>query len=179
MSSAKITLVGLLHYDKKLFDSLTLPDGIDKDLFIDSLILRCGEFEVLHADAEYNKYMIGVWGRKWYKTFEKWAKALEIDFNPLDNYDRFEEWTDEGDASSGGSSLNKVSAFNSNSLEDNNKLESDTKSASKSVHKGRVRGNIGVTSSSQLLEGALSIYEWSLYDHMTDLFINEFLIGVY
>ena len=36
-----------------------------------------------------------MWGKKHYRTFEKWAEALAIEFEPLYNYDRFEEYLDE------------------------------------------------------------------------------------
>ena len=53
------------------------------------------------------------------------------------------------------------------------------------THKGterwnrRAYGNIGVTTSQQMLEAELTISEWSLYDHLSDVFIREFCIPVY
>ena len=50
------------------------------------------EFEVLYANPQYMQSMIGIWSNKWYHTFERWIKALDIDYDPLENYDRREEW---------------------------------------------------------------------------------------
>lgn len=94
MSSAKITLIGLTKFDSSLFDDLQLPDGIDKDLFVNSLLLKGGEFETLYPDPEFMRYSIAVWGRKWYRTFAEWLKGTQAEWNPIHNYDRFEESED-------------------------------------------------------------------------------------
>ena len=46
MSSAKLTLIGMYQWDDELFKDMILPEGIDKDLFIASLLNEKGEFEV-------------------------------------------------------------------------------------------------------------------------------------
>ena len=94
MSSAKITLIGLSKFDNSLFDDLQLPDGIDKELFVNSLLLKGGEFETLYPDPEFMRYSIAVWGRKWYRTFAEWLKGTQAEWNPIHNYDRFEESED-------------------------------------------------------------------------------------
>ena len=91
---AKLTMIGLYNFDNSLFDGLTFPDGIDKDIAVNEILMRSGEFEVLYSDLDFNKYQIGRWGAKHYRTFEKWIRALNIDYEPLENYDRIEEWTD-------------------------------------------------------------------------------------
>lgn len=97
MSSATLTLIGMYNWDNTLFDNMQLPDGIDKATLIDSILMRSGEFEVLYSDFDFMKYSIGAWSRKWYPTLERWVDALSIRYNPLENYDRQEEWTDKRD----------------------------------------------------------------------------------
>lgn len=46
-------------------------------------------------------------------------------------------------------------------------------------HSARLFGNIGVTTSQQMLESELKIAEWNLYEHIADIFIDEFCILVY
>ena len=94
MSSAKITLIGMNQYDENLFDKMILPEGIDRDLFIDSLILKAGEFEVLYSNPEFFKRAIGAWSHKWYRTFAEWLRGQQASWNPIENYDRYEETTD-------------------------------------------------------------------------------------
>lgn len=105
MSFAKLTLIGLINYSQTadpygpgngLFDLMDLPAGIDKDTVINDIIMRGGEFELLYPDYNYMRQFIGVWSRKHYRTFEKWLSDLALEYNPLYNYDRFEEYTDIG-----------------------------------------------------------------------------------
>lgn len=195
MSKAKLTLIGLSSYAKAhnsdIFELLTLPDGIDKETLTDNIILRSAEFEVIYSDPEYMRLAIGVWAKKSYRTFEKWVKALSIDYNPLENYDRIEDWTDTGESSGNSIGQNnntiedKKSAFDSNIYENsalntnNSHTDSNYNNNNSNVHVGRLHGNIGVTTSQQMLEAELNISKWNLYDQITDLFINEFCLLVY
>lgn len=47
------------------------------------------------------------------------------------------------------------------------------------MHEGRIHGNIGVTTSQQMLQAELDISAWNIYEHITDLFLNEFVIPIY
>ena len=91
---AKITLIGFYNYDPTLFDGLILPEGIEKDLVVDEILERSNEFESLYSNPDFVKQRITMWGRKHYRTFDKWIKALGIEYDPLNNYDRYEEYTD-------------------------------------------------------------------------------------
>lgn len=263
MATMKITLIGFSNYleanNDDLFEFLSVPEGIDRGLLINNILLRGGEFEVLYADPNFLKNMIGVWSNKWQHTMERWIKALSIDYNPLENYDRVEEWEDKGSklssqlsensqtgsknnssvttgidtqkrsenavaqdisnstgegsttntrsaydasdyqphdkaetSSSGDNTSNGVTAANSNtsnnSTSSNTNIESDNTSGnvksnsfdkSNGIHTGRMHGNIGVTTSQQMLEAELDISKWNIYEEITDLFLSEFCIYVY
>ena len=47
------------------------------------------------------------------------------------------------------------------------------------THGGRIHGNIGVTTSQEMLKQELDISMWNLLDQITDLFLQEFCIMVY
>ena len=203
MSSAKITTIGFHNWmqsqNDDLFSKMNLPVGIDKDTLIDNILLRAGEFEVVYSNPFFYQNAIGVWSAKHKKTFEKWIDALSIEYNPVENYDRMEEWEDKSNGSSNGetnenTSLNsinenKVSAFdsdlyqpdyyNSNISNGNDNSSTKTNSSNNSKHAGRVHGNIGVTTTQQMLQSELSLAEWNVYEHITDLFIEEFCIAIY
>ena len=101
MSLAKITMTGmeewLNYFNKSLFDLFVLPEDVDRDNCIDNIMLECGEFETLYSDPEFMRAAIGTWSKKHYWTFDKWAKALKIEYSPLENYDRMEDWWDNSD----------------------------------------------------------------------------------
>ena len=203
MSSAKITTIGFFNWmqsqNDDLFSKMNLPVGIDKDTLIDNILLRAGEFEVVYSNPFFFQNAIGVWSDKHKRTFEKWINALSIEYNPVENYDRMEEWEDKSNGNSigetkGNTSLNsinenKVSAFdsdlyqpdsyNSNTSNGNDNSNTKTNSINNSKHVGRVHGNIGVTTTQQMLESELSLSAWNVYEHITDLFIEEFCIAIY
>lgn len=94
MSLSKMTLIGMYNWDNTLFSNLSTPTGIDNSLLIDTILLNGGEFEVLYADVDFMKNAIGRWSNKWQRTMERWIAVLEKEYNPIENYDRIEDWTD-------------------------------------------------------------------------------------
>ena len=95
MAKAKLTLFGMYEYGKEsgeydIFDSITLPAGMDKDLLINNILIRGGEFEVLYAQPLFFKFCVDVWIAKWTPTIERWWRALNLEYDPLENYDNNE-----------------------------------------------------------------------------------------
>lgn len=139
----RLTLIGIYDYDPTLFDALTLPEGYDKETFIDSLLLEHGEKCVLYANPEFMKFSIGAWGRKWALELARIYKALTAEYDPISNYDRHEEYTDnegrkyKSEVEAGHNAIdspdfnvtteNTISADNSGSYQPQDKSESDTK----------------------------------------------------
>lgn len=83
---SKITLIGMERYlnpDHSIFENMQLPEGIDKDTLIGSIILRCQEFELLFSDPDFMIAAVNVWSRKNYWTFDKWVKLINEDYDPL------------------------------------------------------------------------------------------------
>lgn len=215
MSSATMTMLGMSNYVPDLFDDLTFPTGIDKETAVDEILLRSGEFEVLYSNPAFLKQAITHWGKKHYRTFAEWVKALAIEFDPLYNYDRFEEYTDAkiSNASSkngsrsmsatgtgtDGSSSNtrEVSAYDSSTYEPRekesgssgstshgsgiamNETEENTSGQEQTKHTAHLYGNIGVTTSTQMLEDFLRVERFTIYEEIADLFVSEFCIMVY
>ena len=203
MSSCKLTLMGMYQWNNELFKNLTLPEDLDTSILIDNILVRSGEFEVMYADFEFNQYMIGAWSRKWADTFKRWVDALAIEYAPLENYDRNEFWHDSTDDTTTGNAsgntsgkthnvgTNKVSAYDAADFSNKDQNINDgtdqgtSSSNSKSVldgdfeHRGRIHGNIGVTTSQQMLTQELEMGYWNIYEKITDLFLTEFTIPVY
>lgn len=94
---AKLTIWAMLtnplNTNEGLFDLLTLPEDINTQDCIDTIKMRCGEFEVLYPNFGFFRDAIGLWGKKYYDTFEKWASVLNAEYNPLENYDRNETYS--------------------------------------------------------------------------------------
>ena len=238
MSQAKITLIGIENYlnpDHSVFEKIQLPEGIDKDTMIGAILMRCQEFELLYSDPYFLQDAVSIWSRKNYRTFDKWVKALDIEYDPLFNYDRTEEYTDTHSGSF--NNTRNESGTNGNTRTDDLTMTNDladtndvttthsekayndsnyvgttqdvvdqdeshtgtvtntgtvTDSGSFSsnagangtdsytdIHKARLFGNIGVTTSQQMLQSELDIARWNLYEHIADLFCQEFCVMVY
>lgn len=101
MSSATLTIIGLHTANPNLFSKLVLPDGIDRDLLIDTIVIRSGGYEVVYPDPDLMETLIGTWSRTWLPTFTNWKRANDdiSQVAPLENYDRLENWTDTGNES--------------------------------------------------------------------------------
>ena len=93
-TNARMSLIGMYNYNPKLFDALLLPDGYDKETFINSLLLEHGEKCVMYSDPDFMYAAIGVWGKKWELELTKIYEALTAKYDPIFNYDRFEEIED-------------------------------------------------------------------------------------
>ena len=254
MSTAKITLTGFEMYlnkeDRSLFDDIKLPSGISKSDLTDTIFLASADYEVLYSDPYFMQEAIQRWFRTHYWTIDKWIKAINIKYEPLMNYDRTEEWTDdhEGEDSKNTSSkysnkgssktedttsgkttnnltsetsygketttTNTVASYDSSSFENreksvtsdsgkdttkdtgsvttsgSGKVEGSTsdsgtgsseetgKDKYKNTHKGRMYGNIGVTTSQAMLESELEVARFNIYEQISDMFISDFLILV-
>lgn len=90
----RMTLIGMFNYDNTLFDNVTLPEGYDKDTFIQSLLLEHGEKGVLYPDVDFMKFSLGVVSRKWEYELKRIYEALSAEYDPISNYDRHEDITD-------------------------------------------------------------------------------------
>lgn len=208
MAIATGTLIGMETYlnnnNISLFDQLELPRSVDKETLIDTIMLDVGDYEPIWYDPFYFRNMVRIWSEKWFRTFEKWGDALAIDYAPLENYDRREEWEETSDNTSkmngvingnstinnNSNSKNNVSAYNSDAYSpydenvstgsqtdvNNSTSDSTTTNTSNNKRRGRTHGNIGVTTSQQMLQAELDVASWNLYKHITDIFAKEFLL---
>ena len=100
MSSAIMTIRGFTDYlerlDDDLFKNLNIPTSpfLDRDTLIKEIIQRSDDMEVLYSNPYYMQESIGVWSKKWYRTIEKWCDTLALEYNPLFNYDKYEDVMD-------------------------------------------------------------------------------------
>ena len=101
---SKLTIVGLNEYSEgHLWDNLSLPEGFNKDVFINEVMKRGGEFSLLYPDLDFMKYQIGAWSAKWAKTFERWLAADNFEYEALWNLDVTSTRTEVGNNSATGS----------------------------------------------------------------------------
>ena len=78
------------------------------------------------------------------------------------------------DKSNSSSSGDNNSDSNTNVMGNQNRDRTETLK-----HRAHLYGNIGVTTSQQMLHDELDIAQWNIYEHITDLFLEEFTIYTY
>lgn len=164
---ATMSLIGLYLYNEQLFDGLKLPAGVDKDNLVSNLLAECAEFEILYSDPEFLANMISVWSSKELPNWEKLYNTTVFEYDPISNYDRHEEW------SNSGNSKGSVAGFNSETLVTTNGAESATS------HKGRVHGNIGITTTQQMIEEERRVVAFNIVDHIIVRFKQRFCLLIY
>ena len=165
--SETLSLLGLYQYNNKLFDGMKLPEGIDRETFINNLLAETAEFEILYPDPEFLANMIAVWSAKEFPVWEELEKTRHYDYNPISNYDRNEESTNTGE------SLGKVAGYNASDLVNSSGATTDVK------RKARMWGNIGVTTTQQMIEEQRGVVKFNMADYIIESFKQRFCLLIY
>ena len=91
---ANLSIWGMYQYDKSLFDRMVIPTQLDKEVLVDNILLECNELQILYTDWNFLESAITAWSKKSNVSWQKIADTLELEYNPIENYDRVESWTD-------------------------------------------------------------------------------------
>ena len=220
---ASLSLIGLYQWNNGLFETMAIPDGFtneQKDLLINSILLECGELEVIYPDYDFMKFAIEAWSHKELPTWQRIYNASLLEYNPIENYNRTEETTivDDGsdthsgndtsrnsgsDSNTGGGSLtrqNDTTGYDANAFVPREKITDTTTDTNTTTYggvntfthgeqiardnertiTGNISGNIGVTTSQQMLEQEIEIAgKLNIYNLISDSFKNRFCLQVY
>ena len=213
---AMLTIMGMYNYDSTIFDSLTLPEGLNKTTAVEEIVMECAELECLYPSVPFFKRAVGIWSATMQSSFARVWSAVNLEYNPIENYDRQEQETTSGtrqhsgqDITTGsntdtrtisdsGSVQNKIAGFDASALVDHdsgtssrNGTDSTTgtdrtelthgeKIADAGTRTSRIHGNIGVTTSQQMLESELDLVpRVNFYRYLAEEFKRRFCILVY
>lgn len=195
-----VTLATIYNFDPSIFDGVDFPSNISVQDFVDSLLMQCGEMPVLYSSPPLLKSLIHVWSNISQYSWQHLAATLTAEYNPIENYDRMEEWQDSSinnsrytnstSNTSNGSTKEQVYGYNNlqtpadNSASTSASTSADTSdSAGNSTisgsRKGRAHGNIGVTTTQEMLESERRVAMFNFYDTVIMDFKKRFLIWVY
>ena len=111
---SKLTLIGIHNYTNgAIWDDIELPEGLDKDILINEILRRNGEFPVVWPDADFLKIQIDFFFKKWKHNFSRWVEAANKEYEALYNVDvtttTTEEGTNEANSASSGQNNGTVS----------------------------------------------------------------------
>lgn len=93
--SATVSLLGLKRLNEGILEELVVPDGVDIELVKDNLLAETAELEVIYPDANFMQAMIGRWSAKELPVWDRLYKTTLLKYNPIENYDRKEKWTED------------------------------------------------------------------------------------
>ena len=224
---ATLSILGLYQREPTLFDELELPGSMNKDVLIDNILYEAATLEAYYPDPNFMKFMIGRWSFMNQSVWQKLYDTTVIEYNPIFNYDRTEEWSENeqmldkrtlagteretstdnssGEIRSSGtvqSELN-VSGYNESSyvpreqtIETPDTLTSNTSETDRivsidkndtenmdrkrdNIRTGRAFGNIGVTTTQQMIQQERETVLFNMYKVITDSFIERFCLMIY
>lgn len=192
-----ITVHGMLAGYPALFENLQLPEGVDASVVTANIVLECGDLEVLYPNPIFMSQAIHAWSQARLETWERLYATLGYEYNPIENYNRHEEYTEpvtvRTDTGSGTDTVEEyVAGFNSSDTTANtphskqltkpgaiytSKIASATDGAMTST--GHIHGNIGVMSTQDMIKQEREISEFNIYDYIVSDFKQRFTILVY
>ena len=240
---ATLSILGLYQREPTLFDELELPAGMKKDVLIDNILYEAASLEAYYPDPSFMKFMIGRWSFMNQNVWQKLYDTTVLDYNPIYNYDRTEEWTENekmldgrtatsaetetrnlktgetsrtdsnGDVTTTGTMKTElnVSGYNevtftpseetietpdtmtsNNVIVDGTRDSTDTGTVSidkkdtesldrkrDNLRTGRAFGNIGVTTTQQMIQQERETVLFNMYKVITDSFVDRFCLMVY
>ena len=143
--AATLSILGLYNYQPSIFDSLTIPTSVDRETLIDNIIMEAAELELLFPNADILGRLIGNWSKTRLAAWNRMIGALDAEYNPIENTDRYEDHledytrdlmesedytrdlkesddykrnlTDSGNSNSSGSIQNSRTGYNSSDLQ--------------------------------------------------------------
>lgn len=176
-----ISVLGMWQFDNALFDKLQVPEQIAKQDVVDTILLECAELPVVYTNWELLQGAIGLLSKRRIHAWERMATALFEDYNPLHNFDRYEDSADDERTASNGSadSVNTVNGYNGDAEHDRQNTNGKSETKRDNKHTSHLYGNIGVTTSAQMLEGELEIRKRDLISIIVREFKENFCIMVY
>lgn len=250
----KMTLWGINQYmDGTLLDFLpeSLPaDTFDPQIMEDLIYIQCGDLFPYYQVPNYLKLQIKNFFDRNAEQFKRVWEALYSEYNPIENYDRIEAWSDShsestrdsesvhtsesarnseslstsssesvsaitsSSSSESSSARGDVSAFNASTLQPQSAssgsaatggtTNNDTRGTSNSLraglnvqdtinyknllntrdnkaldeHRGRVHGNIGVTTSQQMIQSSIELGSYDIYLWVITLFQKNIISAI-
>lgn len=198
MNGLIIPLIALYDFDPTIFDGLKMPTAADLDPNLeyiddfptlsnadlrDELLMQIGELSPVYSKPDVLKHSISVWARVHKLEWLKLWQSTIYKYNPIWNKDGTYVETRNGNGSTtyGRTDTNNVTGFDTNSFSpnaqnvaggtDSNKF-SDTLTRTES-------GNIGVTTTQQMLMEEREAAVFNIYDHIIEAFKKRFCIMIY
>ena len=187
MSYSRLSIMGMYEYDPTVMDGLTVPVGMDRDTVINNILLNCAELEVIYSHIESMKLAIKVWSDGNQIGWKKLYDTMTVEYNPIWNVDAnvidTENINSARDIARSGNDTKAVQGFNSTEWANAEKIDhseniDDDNTIARTYTQKRT-GNIGVTTTQQMLEQERAIAEFNMVEYITESFKKRFCLMIY
>lgn len=171
------------------------PQPLDKSVLIGNILAELGEMSLVYSDPDTFKKMIEIWSAMNAGTWLELWKTLLYKYNPIWNKDGTYTETKSGSGRVAGGTKtdygrtqqHDVTGYDTNSYSPDTK---DTAGGTDTVTTGSMysngetltrteQGNIGVTSTQELIERQRNVVQFNMYTFITESFKERFCVMTY
>ena len=192
-------------FDNLLLPTQIIPK--QKPVLINNILMECAEFEVLYPDAGFFKSALAAWSGIMVQVWQKLFDTTEFQYDPISNYDRNENYTDTITGNSNSTRTPNltdeltnglINTQAQNSYENagmvdavkytNSGKDTTTHKGNEQIyaqdsrtiqHYARAYGNIGVTTTQQMIEQEREVVQLNMFRVIIEDFKMRFCLMIY
>ena len=207
MAQSTLSLLALYNYDSSVLDDLALPPELEasRETIVNNLLLESAELEILFPVPVTLKTAVKFWSRKSLPVWQELYDTTQYEYNPIWNKDGTFTETETrnlagtssntetrnlagGSQDTGtGSGTTEYDVFGYNSetaAHESKTTDTITDQGASSdtgtiLHERTEQGNIGITSTQELIERQRAVVEFNIMDRIIKDFIGRFCLLVY
>ena len=91
---ANLSIWGMMVRNNTLLDDMSIPTQVDRSILKDNILEECAEMQLLYTNWDFLKSVIDSWSARMLPTWQRIADALDLEYNPIENYNRNEDYFD-------------------------------------------------------------------------------------
>lgn len=171
ISTSSVTLIG----DWSTLDNTIAIDHRMYDMFGDKVIDRSFSHltndEITSAVAKFINSLV--------YELDKLYATTKAEYNPIQNYSMSESGTDVTASSSSGDTTDYTTSYNSTSENKTGKSAATGSSSTTLTHNFTRSGNIGVTTSQQMLQAERDLAHFDFIGYVAEMIVNNFTTAQY
>lgn len=176
--------MALYNFDGTLFDGLALPDQLDRDIMISTILIETSNMSVIDPSFPIMKESIRVWSQSKLRAWQKQAIVLYEDYDPFVNIKRDEVRTIIQDRDLKGTNTGKVSvaAWDASDMTDrqSNDISSTDTGKITTTETYHLEGDSAITDAQDVAAKEVKLRaEYEMYNIILQDFKKKFCIQVY
>lgn len=186
-----MNLYSLFSLHNDIFDDIKLPESVDKTTCINTILDENGIFPFRNHEYPFCKKQIESFFNRWFEQFDRIAKANDLEYDLIQNYDRNQEYTrtvsrsGNNSENTNGTDTTKVSAYNETAYQPDS--ETSSNGSTNGSHsedetetiRNREYGDIGVDTTAQKIKAEIEMRKNennNIYYIISNHFFSEFML---